>query len=51
MSEYPEMVKITKKEYDRLIEDSELLEALEVHGVDNWPGYEDAISECGYGDE
>jgi len=35
-------ITITKKEYNQLIEDSEFLECLEVHGVDNWNGYEDA---------
>ncbi len=34
-----ETVTISKKEYDRLIEDSEFLTALEAAGVDNWEGY------------
>lgn len=35
-----EMVTITKKEYDSLIEDSLWLLALENAGVDNWQGYD-----------
>lgn len=38
-----EMVTITRKEYDSLIEDSEFLEALRAAGVDNWEGYDFAI--------
>jgi len=38
-----EMVTITKKEYDKLVEDSKLLDALHSGGVDNWEWYEDAI--------
>lgn len=34
-----EMVTITKKEYDELVEDSKFLMALEAAGVDNWEGY------------
>jgi len=37
-----EMITITKKEYDRLIEREEWLECLEAAGVDNWQGYDDA---------
>ena len=37
------MVTITKKEYDQLIEDKNLLNALEGAGVDNWDGYSDAM--------
>ncbi len=38
----PEMVTITKAEYDQLINDSEFLSCLEGAGVDNWCGYSDA---------
>lgn len=34
-----EMVTITKKEYDSLLEDREFLDALRCAGVDNWSGY------------
>lgn len=34
-----EMVTITKKKYDELVEDSKFLMALEAAGVDNWEGY------------
>lgn len=33
-----EMVTITKKEYDRLVEVDEWMDALESAGVDNWDG-------------
>ena len=33
-----EMIEITKKEYDDLIEDSDFMRALEAAGVDNWGG-------------
>jgi hypothetical protein len=38
-----EMVTITKKEYEGLVEDSRKLAALEAAGVDNWQGYDDAM--------
>ena len=38
-----EMVTITKKEYDSLLEDSFFLECLRGAGVDNWSGYDYAI--------
>lgn len=41
-----ETVTISKKEYDRLWEDSNLLTALKCHGVDNWEGYCDAVQEA-----
>jgi hypothetical protein len=41
---------ITKEEYDRLLEDSRILNALRRHGVDNWEWYDDAIEEA-LGDE
>lgn len=38
-----EMVTITKKEYDKLVDDSVWLSCLEGAGVDNWDGYEAAM--------
>jgi hypothetical protein len=35
-------VEITEKEYKQLKKDSKLLECLDILGVDNWIGYEDA---------
>ena len=35
-----ETVTITKKEYEELKEDQQMLRALEGAGVDNWDGYE-----------
>lgn len=37
-------VTITVKEYESLVEDSQWLNALNCAGVDNWEGYEEAIS-------
>lgn len=38
-----EMVTITKAEYERLIDNSELLSCLRACGVDNWGGWDDAM--------
>ena len=38
-----EMVKISKEEYKHLLEDSDILSALNAAGVDNWDGYDSAI--------
>lgn len=38
-------MEISKEEYDRLLHGSESFEALEIAGVDNWEGYELALSE------
>ena len=35
-----ETIKITKKEYELLLEDRKWLRALEAAGVDNWEGYD-----------
>ena len=43
MSDTTEMVTITKKEYEELLEAQEFLDCLEGAGVDNWPGYDEAI--------
>ena len=34
-----ENITISKKEYEKLLKDSEFLEALRQAGVDNWDGY------------
>lgn len=39
-----ETVTIPKKEYDQLLEDSRILEALYAAGVDNWTWYGDAMA-------
>lgn len=41
--EEQQLIMITKKDLDLLIERSELLSCLEACGVDNWDGYSDAI--------
>lgn len=41
----PELVTITRKEYDRLLAAQAMLDALEAAGVDNWSGYSDAMAE------
>lgn len=38
-----DMVTIPKKEYDKLFNDSEFLNALRAAGVDNWEGYSEAL--------
>lgn len=43
-------VLISKKQYERLLEDSHFLRCLELAGVDNWCGYGDAIDMC-FGDD
>ena len=37
------MITISKKEYERLLEDADWLNCLEQVGVDTWDGYEIAI--------
>ena len=39
-----EMITITLKEYNGLLADSNKLLALESAGVDNWQGYDDAMT-------
>ena len=36
-------ITISKKEYEELLEDQKLLQALQGAGVDNWSGYDFAI--------
>jgi len=38
-----ETIEITKKEYEKLLEDSRWLQALRANGVDNWEWYDAAI--------
>lgn len=40
-----ETVTISKKEYDDLLADSKFLSLLEMFGVDNWEGYDEAKAE------
>jgi hypothetical protein len=42
----PEMITITKTEYNNLIAAQKLLDALEANGVDNWEGYYDSIQDA-----
>lgn len=46
-----ELVVIPKAEYEGLLEASNKLDALEGHGVDNWCGYDDAMSSLRESDE
>lgn len=39
----PMMVTISRAEYDQLLADQRLIEALRAAGVDNWEGYDDAM--------
>jgi len=39
------MVTISQEEYDRLVEASNILEKLAAAGVDNWEGFEQAMSQ------
>ena len=43
MANKEKMVTITQKEYNKLLEDSNFLEALRGVGVDNWEGYSEAF--------
>jgi hypothetical protein len=38
------MIMVAVDEYLRLTERDDMLSALEAHGVDNWIGYEEAVS-------
>ncbi len=42
-----EEITITKKEYDQLKSDSNMLRALEAAGVDNWEGFDQAVEILG----
>lgn len=39
-----EQVTISKSYYEELEKDSEILAALYSYGVDNWPGFEEAMA-------
>ncbi len=36
-------IEIEQKEYDQLIDDQKVLNALRAGGVDNWEGYDDSL--------
>lgn len=40
-----ETITITRKEYKKLLEDSDKLRCLENSGVDNWEWYDEAMKE------
>jgi len=46
-----EMMCISKKEYDRLVERDKLLNCFEKQNVQGWDGWEDAIDEYNNYDE
>lgn len=41
----PKKITISEEEYDALLCDSILLNCLQMMGVDNWDGYDDAIEQ------
>lgn len=41
--EQKKTITITKEEYEELLDDSQLLDALREAGVDNWDGYDEAM--------
>ena len=41
----PKKITISEEEYDSLLKDSILLNCLQMMGVDNWDGYDDAIEQ------
>lgn len=41
----PEQVTISRKEYDQLLADQAMLDALKAAGVDNWSGYPEAMAQ------
>lgn len=43
MENKEEVITISKKVYDSLVEDSQWLGCLEAAGVDNWEGYDTAV--------
>jgi len=45
-----ETVTITQKEYDSLLEDSKILQALYAGGVDNWQWYDESLKDLYGGD-
>ena len=38
-------ISISEEEYDSLLKDSTLLNCLQMMGVDNWDGYDEAIEQ------
>ena len=41
----PKKITISEEEYDSLLKDSILLNCLQMMGVDNWDGYDEAIEQ------
>ena len=41
----PKKISISEEEYKALLNDSILLNCLQMMGVDNWDGYDDAIEQ------
>ena len=41
----PKKITISEEEYDSLLKDSILLNCLQMTGVDNWDGYDEAIEQ------
>lgn len=50
MAENEDYIRIKVTTYEKLLKARKELRALEVHGVDNWEGYGEAMAEL-YGDE
>lgn len=46
-----EMVTISKKEYESLLDDAAWRRALEAGGVDNWEWYHESLENAGYFDD
>jgi len=46
-----EMITITKRQYDALLDESAFLDCLRACGVDNWEGYSDACEMMSEGTE
>ena len=46
-----ETVTISKKEYEELLKDQRILDALRAVGVDNWDGWDDAMDIYHDGDD
>jgi len=44
------VVTMTRKQYDTLVRDQKILQALEAAGVDNWEGYDEAMGMLGEGE-
>lgn len=51
VKDIPEMVTITKEEYESLLDDAKWRRCLASGGVDNWEWYSGSLREGGYFDE